>query len=92
MATHKMNYQNVMNEKASFPFSLDHEGTHYTGRVTPSADTDQNGMPVYFRVMIGNSVFAYLCCGEMGWGKKDNEEGDSGLVQAIGMDVKRHYE
>jgi hypothetical protein len=88
-----MNYQNVMNEKASFPFSLDHEGAHYTGRVTPSADTDKNGMPVYFRVMIGNRVFAYLCCGEMGWGKKDkqDEKGDSGLIHAIGRDIQSHY-
>jgi hypothetical protein len=93
MATNSMNYQNAMNEKASFPFSLDHEGAHYAGRITPSAETDKYGIPVYYRVMLGNRVFAYLCCGEMGWGRKDqDEEGDSGLVQAIGRDIKRHYE
>jgi hypothetical protein len=81
-----------MNTEASFPFHLDFEDKHYTGTITPSGDTDNNGVPVYFRVMIGNEFFAYLCCREVGWGKKDNDDGgDNGLVQAIGEFIKTHY-
>lgn len=85
----------ALNKKASFSFSLKFEDAHYSGIVTPSADTDKFGMPVYFRVQIGNKFFAYLCCGELGWSKKDNKEedsGDSGLIHAIGGAIKRHYE
>jgi hypothetical protein len=82
-----------MNEKAAFAFHLDLEGAHYEGTITPSGDTDKLGTPVYFRVTIGDRFFAYLCCGEIGWGKKDNEEGgDHGLVQSIGEIIKKHYE
>jgi hypothetical protein len=81
-----------MNTEASFPFSLDFEDHHYSGTITPSGDTDNNGVPVYFRVMIGNEFFAYLCCGEFGWGKKDNDdEGDTRLVQTIGEFIKAQY-
>jgi hypothetical protein len=62
---------------ASFPFALDFEGVHYEGMITSSGDTDKNGVPVYFRVMIGTTFFAYLCCGEFGWGRKDSpDEGE----------------
>ena len=83
-----------MNNAASFPFSLNFKGSPYQGTITPSGDTDKNGMPVYFRVMIGDNFFAYLCCGEIGWGRKDEskEQGDSGLIQAIGEFIKRHYQ
>jgi len=82
-----------MNNAASFPFKVDFEGRQYQGTVTPSGDTDKNGLPVYFRIMIGDTFFAYLCCGEIGWGRKDSEEkGDEGLIQAIGEFIKLHYQ
>ena len=82
-----------MNNAASFPLSLDFEGSNYQGTVTPSEDSDNNGVPVYFRVMLGDEFFAYLCCGEIGWGRKDDEDkGDSGLIQVIGDYIKAHYQ
>jgi hypothetical protein len=82
-----------MNNKASFPFSLDFEGGHYEGTIIPSGDTDKNGVPVYFRVMVGITFFAYVCCGEIGWSRKDSEEtGDEGLIQGIGECIKAHYQ
>jgi hypothetical protein len=74
-----------MNNDASFPFSLDFDGSHYSGTIAPSGETDKYGIPVYYRVMLGDTFFAYLCCGEIGWGRKDStDEGDDGLIQAIG--------
>jgi hypothetical protein len=82
-----------MNSNAAFPFSLDFEGTHYAGTITPSGDTDKFGSPVYFRVMVGDIFFAYLCCGELGWARKDSEEtGDEGLIGAIGEIIKTRYQ
>jgi hypothetical protein len=82
-----------MNNAASFPFKIDFEGTHYEGSITPSGDTDKFGVPVYFRVMIGDAFFAYICCGELGWNRKDSTDtGDSGLIQAIGELIREHYQ
>ncbi|MHA4806828.1 hypothetical protein ACX0G9_01910 [Flavitalea flava] len=70
----------------------------YKGTITPSGDTDKNGVPVYFRVVLENNFFAYLCCDEIGWQKKDDKDkkdqgeiGDEGLIKALGEFIKQHY-
>jgi hypothetical protein len=82
-----------MNDNATFPFSLDFGGSHYSGTITPSGDTDKYGTPVYFRVMIKDVFFAYLCCGDIGWTRKEGgETGDEGLIGAIGEYIREHYQ
>lgn len=82
-----------MNDKASFPYKIDFEGKEYAGMITPSGDTGSNGTPTYFRVTIGDEFFAYLCCGETGWGLKDGPDtGQEGLVKKIGQFIHAKYE
>jgi hypothetical protein len=81
-----------MEKDQQFRLSLDFEGKHYEGEVTPSEEKGQNGMPVYFRVVLGGEFFAYLCCGDYGWRERDGEEYPQALVDAIGSYIIRHYE
>lgn len=81
-----------MNTRASFPLSLDFEGQHYSGTITPSEDMGINGMPVYFRVTLGDTFFTYLCCSDHGWKERDNEGRPPGLIQAIGDYIADYYE
>lgn len=82
-----------MNNDATFPFKIDFEGTAYEGLITPSGETDKYGMPVYFRIKIGDKFFAYLCCADSVWGRKDSQDvGDEGLIQEIGEYIKAHYQ
>jgi hypothetical protein len=81
-----------MNTAASFPLSLDYEGKHYAGTITPSEDVAITGMPVYFRVKLGDDFFAYLCCSDHGWQERDKEGQHSGLIQAIGDYIADYYE
>ena len=73
-----------MNNDKTFPLSLDFEGKHYSGEVIPSDEEGPNGMPVYFRVILGGTLFAYLCCGDNGWREREVEGAPNGLVRAIG--------
>jgi hypothetical protein len=75
-----------------FPLTLDFEGRHYNGRITPSEETGKNGWPVYFRVELGGRLFAYLCCTDNGWQEKDPTKQANGLVNAIGEYIKDFYE
>jgi len=75
-----------------FPLSLDFEGKHYTGAVTPSEEKGANGMPVYFRVTLAGELFAYLCCGDRGWREQDNSGKPMGLINAIGTYIREYYE
>jgi len=81
-----------MNIKKTFPLSLVFEGHHYDGTITPSEDVGMNGMPVYFRVMLGDQFYAYLCCTDNGWKERDKEGHPSGLIQAIGNYIAEYYE
>jgi hypothetical protein len=82
-----------MNNDATFPFDISFEGSHYEGLITPSGETDKLGMPVYFRIMVGDKFFAYLCCAESIWGRKDSgDTGDEGLIHEIGEHIKTHYQ
>ncbi|HEY4111421.1 hypothetical protein [Puia sp.] len=83
-----------MNDEKTFPLTLDFAGQHYTGRITPSTETGKSGMPVYFRVTLGDKLFAYLCCGDNGWSEKDPSGADrpEGLVKAIGNYILEFYE
>jgi hypothetical protein len=81
-----------MDKSKSFPLSLDFGGRHYAGEVTPSEDKGQNGMPVYFRVTIGDELFAYLCCGDNGWIERDHSGNQKELIGAIGNYIVEYYE
>jgi len=81
-----------MNTKKTFPLSLTFEGHHYTGTITPSEDVGINGTPVYFRVLLGDKFYAYICCTDNGWKERDKEGHPSGLVQAIGDYIADYYE
>jgi hypothetical protein len=72
--------------------SLDFEGQHYEGTVTPSEEKGANGMPVYFRVVLGDQFFAYLCCGDKGWSERDGNGKPKGLINAIGNYIIEFYE
>ena len=80
-----------LNKSRVFPLSLKYEGEYYEGDITPSAETGKNGMPVYFRVMIGNEFFAYLCCGDTGWTAREQKGNSTGLVQAIAGYIRNYY-
>lgn len=81
-----------MSNDNTFPLSLDFEGKHYGGTVTPSVEKGPNGMPVYYRVIIGDELFAYLCCGDNGWKERDGSEQPRGLINAIGEYIVEYYE
>lgn len=81
-----------MNTATSFPLSLDFEGRHYAGTVTPSEEKEANGMPVWFRVMLDDTLFAYLCCGDYGWKDRDGGNSPKGLIDAIGSYIMDYYE
>ena len=78
-----------------FPLTLDFEGRHYKGRITPSEQAGKNGLPVFYRVELDGRLFAYLCCADNGWQEKEPAEpGDKskGLINAIGKYIKGFYE
>lgn len=81
-----------MNTTDSFDLSLDFEGQHYQGSVTPSDEKGSNGMPVYFRVVLGDKFFAYLCCSDHGWKDRDEAGNHRGLISAIGAYIMDYYE
>ncbi|HWB93317.1 MAG TPA: hypothetical protein VG605_15755 [Puia sp.] len=81
-----------MEKDQQFRLSLDFEGKHYEGEVTPSEEKGQNGMPVYFRVVLGGEFFAYLCCGDYGWRERDDQTQSKGLINAIGQYIFDYYE
>ena len=80
-----------MDTQNSFPLFLDFEGRHYTGSIIPSEELGKNKMPIYFRVMLGDAFFAYLCCGDHGWKDREKEGHPSGLIQAIGNYIADYY-
>jgi len=81
-----------MDNNDSFKLSLDFEGQHYDGMVTPSEEIAENGMPVYFRVVLGDAFYAYLCCSDRGWRERDGDGKPKGLVNAIGDYIMDYYE
>jgi hypothetical protein len=81
-----------MDNEKSFRLSLDFEGQHYEGSVTPSEEKGSDGKPVYFRVTLGDTFFAYLCCGDYGWKERDGEGRQKGLIDAIGNYILEYYE
>ena len=81
-----------MDNQNRIPLSLDYEGKHYRGSITPSEEKGSNGIPVFFRVIVDGQFFAYLCCADHGWVDRDKSGTDPGLVGAIGEYVKRFYE
>ena len=81
-----------MNTVLAFPLSLDFEGQHYEGTITPSDEKGPNGMPVYFRVVLGDKFFAYLCCSDNGWKDRDATGNPRGLINAIGNYIMDYYE
>ena len=86
------NKNSTMDNDNTFPLSLDFEGKHYSGRITPSEEKGEKGMPVFFRVTIGGELFAYLCCSDKGWKEKDGSARSDGLVSAIGNYIVDFYE
>jgi hypothetical protein len=80
-----------MDNSHAFPLSLDFEGKHYRGKIVPSTEKDKNGLPVYFRVLIDNKFFAYLCCDALGWSEKDSDKEPTDLVKAIGTYITEFY-
>ena len=81
-----------MDNEKSFRLSLDFEGQHYEGSVTPSEEKGAEGMPVFFRVTLGDTFFAYLCCGDYGWKERDGKGKPKGLIDAIGNYILEYYE
>lgn len=81
-----------MNTDLAFNLSLDFEGRHYEGTITPSDETGPNGMPVWFRVVLGDQFFAYLCCSDNGWRDRDEGIKHRGLINAIGSYIMDYYE
>ena len=79
-----------MDEIKSFPFAFNFKGEHYKGTITPSEDTGKDGRPVYFRVMMGDKLFAYLCCGDKGW-RVHLEDNHNELINAVGTYIDNHY-
>ena len=81
-----------MDTEHSFPLSLDFEEKHYAGTITPSDEKSPNGVPVYFRVTLGDTLFAYICCSDNGWMDRDGHSNQKGLINAIGNYIAEYYE
>ena len=81
-----------MNDLEAFPLTLDFDGKHYDGMITPSMEIGNDGQPVYYRVAIDKEFFAYLCCGNKGWMERDGEGKPSNLVTAIGDYINEYYD
>ena len=81
-----------MDSDKSFKLSMDFEGQHYDGTITPSEEKGANGMPIYFRVVLGDTFFAYLCCSDKGWRERDGNSQSKGLVNVIGDYIADYYE
>jgi hypothetical protein len=79
-------------EGQSFKLALDFEGQHYDGMITPASEKGVNGMPVFFRVVIGDELFAYLCCADHGWYVAEEQGQPKDLVNAIGNYIMDYYE
>jgi hypothetical protein len=67
-------------------------GEHYEGTITPSVEKGSDGMPVYFRVTLGDEPFANLCCGPKGWSEREGADTPKGLISAIGDYIMDYYE
>ena len=80
-----------MQKENSFPLVLEYEGKRYKGMVMPSEEVAANGLPVYFRVSVCGTIFAYLCCGDNGWFERDKMNSSSGLISAIGKYISDFY-
>jgi hypothetical protein len=80
-----------LNKNRTFPFYLTYDGEYYQGVITPSAATAKNGMPLYFRVVLGDKFFAYVCCGDTGWSTHEQKGNSTGLIQAITRYIKNFY-
>jgi hypothetical protein len=81
-----------MTNDQSFPLSLNFDGKQYDGTITPSGEKGSKGLPIFFRVTLGDQLFAYLCCGDNGWREKDGAAKPNELVSAIGKYIMEHYE
>ena len=80
-----------MDNNEAFQFSLNFDGEHYEGMITPSEEKGKDGTPVYFRVMIDKTLFAYLCCADNGWREKEGNSQSPELVNAIGEYIREYY-
>ncbi len=80
-----------LNKQRALPLSLLFEGEYYQGEIIPSAEIGKNGVPVYFRVTIGQEFFAYLCCGDTGWTTREQKGNSTGLIQAIAGYIRNFY-
>ena len=81
-----------MNDKKTFPLSLDFEGRRYNGEIEASEERGKNGAPIFFRITLDGKFFAYLCCGDFGWKERDDLPRPKGLIDAIGQYILDHYE
>ena len=80
-----------MENKQSFTLSLDFEGQHYEGMVTPSEERGKDGMPVFFRITLGDTFFAYFCCTDNGFMHHEGVSQPKELVQAIEKYILEYY-
>jgi hypothetical protein len=81
-----------MDTTKTFPLELDYDGNHYSGTILPSDELDAKGLPVFYRVELDGKLFAYICCGELGWQRRDEPQAQSGLINAIGNYILEWYE
>lgn len=79
-------------QEEAIRLSLDFEGRHYEGTISPSRRKGANGMPVFFRVTLGDALFAYLCCTDNGWRAGNDKQPENSLVNAIGNYIMEYYE
>lgn len=74
-----------MNDQ-SFNITLDFEGTHYEGWITPSDKTEADGKPKSFHVVLNETMFGNLSLSEDTW--TVDEQRPEGLVKEVGKYIQ----
>jgi len=81
-----------MTFEKNFPLCLAFEQKHYLGTITPSVEKGPGGMPLSFRVTLGDEVFADLYSGDDGWQDRLTPGLPNPLANAIGNYILQYYE
>jgi len=78
-----------MDTENSFKLSVDFEGRHFEGTVTPSVERGDYGVPIFFRFVLGDILFSYILPGYRVEGERRRRKGARFANLAINQVVLR---
>lgn len=73
-----------------FDIFFESGGKQYSGWVNPSQETDGNGKPQSFHVVIDGVSFGHLSLKNCQW--TNNAERPGALIDAVGKEIEKHYQ